>query len=181
MRKEKTGSVVGLYPMPLVLVGVLAEGKPNWLLAGHVGIMGLDHIMVSLSQVHYSNHWIKESNVLSVNLVSEAMLAKADFAGCHSGRQYDKSDLFDIVTAANGSPLIAEAPVSMACKVEDIYPTKGFDNFILTVEETYTEECCLNNDGRPDFAKIQPVLFEKTSYQYIRTGAPIAKCRTLGK
>lgn len=30
--KKNIGSVLGLYPMPLVTVGAMVEGKPNWVL-----------------------------------------------------------------------------------------------------------------------------------------------------
>ncbi len=43
--KKDLGSVLALYPTPLVLVGAMVDGKPNWVLAGHVGIMGHDHIL----------------------------------------------------------------------------------------------------------------------------------------
>ena len=48
--KKNVGSVLGLYPTPLVVVGAMVEGKPNWLLVGHLGIMGHDRIMVSLAK-----------------------------------------------------------------------------------------------------------------------------------
>ena len=46
--KKDLGSVLALYPTPLVVVGTMVDKKPNWVLVGHVGIMGHDHIMVSL-------------------------------------------------------------------------------------------------------------------------------------
>ena len=47
--KKDLGSVLALYPTPLVVVGAMVNGKPNWVLVGHVGIMGHDHVMVSLA------------------------------------------------------------------------------------------------------------------------------------
>ena len=83
--KKDLGSVLALYPTPLVVVGTMVNGKPNWVLVGHVGIMGHDHIMVSLAKPHYTNQGIKETKALSVNVVDEDMLKKADYAGCVSG------------------------------------------------------------------------------------------------
>ena len=80
--KKQIGNTLALYPTPLVVVGAMVAGKPNWLLAGHVGIIGHDHVMVSLASAHYTNKGIKASKKLSINLVDEALLAKADHAGC---------------------------------------------------------------------------------------------------
>ena len=48
--KKNIGSVLALYPTPLVVVGAMVEGKPNWVLVGHVGIIGHDRIMVRASK-----------------------------------------------------------------------------------------------------------------------------------
>ena len=48
--KKHIGTTLALYPTPLVVVGAMVNGKPNWLLVGHLGIMGHDHVMVSLAK-----------------------------------------------------------------------------------------------------------------------------------
>lgn len=57
---------------------------------------------------------------MSVNIVNEAMLEKADYVGTVSGSKIDKSSVFSHQTAETGVPIIDEAPVVMECKVEDI-------------------------------------------------------------
>lgn len=63
-----------LYPTPLVVVGTMVNGKPNYVLVGHVGIIGHDRIIVSLAKSHYTNQEMKETRSLTVNIVDEAML-----------------------------------------------------------------------------------------------------------
>ena len=76
--KKNIGTNLALYPTPLVVVGTMVDGKPNYTLVGHLDIIGHDRIMISLANTHYSNQGIKETHSLSVNLVSEDMLKKAD-------------------------------------------------------------------------------------------------------
>lgn len=179
--KKDLGSVLALYPTPLVVAGAMVNEKPNWLLAGHVGIMGHDHIMVSLAKPHYTNQGIRETKALSINVVDEAMLKKADYVGCVSGSQTDKSDVFDYTIGTNAAPLLSEAKLTMECTVEDIYETKGFDNFILTIDHTYAEESILDEAGKIDYGVFKPILFEMPGYTYLKTGDTAAKCMTLGK
>ena len=179
--KKDLGSVLALYPTPLVVVGTMVNRKANWILAGHVGIMGHDHIMVSLAKPHYTNQGIKESKALSVNIVDESMLKKADYVGCVSGSKTDKSEVFNYSVGQNSAPLINEAKISMECTVEDIYETKGFDNFILTIGHTYAEESILNEAGKIDYDVFKPILFEMPGYTYLKTGEIAAKCMTLEK
>ena len=179
--KKNIGNALALYPTPLVVVGTMVNGKPNWVLVGHVGILGHDHVMVSLAKPHYTNQGIKETQRLSINIVEEAMLPKADFAGRVSGGKADKSELFDFVVGDSGTPMIAEAPVVMECKVEDVYETKGFENFICSIQNTYAEERVLNPQGKIDYRALKPVLFEMPTYEYLKTGDVIGKCMALGK
>lgn len=179
--KKNIGNALALYPTPLVVVGAMVNGKPNWLLVGHLGIIGHDHVMVSLAAAHYTNQGIRANRKLSINVVDEALLARADHAGCVSGSQEDKSALFDYVVDDAGVPMIKDAPVSMVCSVEDIYKTPGFESFICTIDATYADEHVLNADGKLDYHTLKPVLFEMPTYEYLKTGDVIGKCMSFGK
>lgn len=179
--KKNIGSKLALYPTPLVVVGTMVNGKPNWTLVGHLGIIGHDRVMVSMSDAHYSNKGIREMKSLSINVVDEAMLPKADHTGCVSGEKEDKSELFAYHIAESGVPIIDEAPVSMACTVDDIYKTEGFESFICKIAATYAEETVLDEKGRLDYTALKPVLFEMPTYQYLRTGDVIAPCMSLNQ
>lgn len=178
---KNLGSVLALYPTPLVVVGAFWDGNPTWTLVGHLGIMGHDHVMVSLAKPHYINAGIIKNKVLSVNIVDEALLDKADYVGCVSGSKVDKSEVFGFEVGVKGAPIITKSPLVMECVVEDNYETKGFDNFILTIANTYASEKILRDDGKIDYDKLKPVLFEMPTYQYLKTGAIIGKCMSFGK
>lgn len=179
--KKNIGNAMALYPTPLTVVGAMVNGKPNFVLVGHLGIMGHDHVMVSLADPHYTNQGIKETRKLSVAIVSEEMLQKADYCGCVSGNKTDKSDVFTWHLGESGAPIIDEAPVVMECSVEDVYETKGFESFICTIDNVYAEEEILNEAGKINYHTLKPVLFEMPTYEYLRTGEVIGNCMSLGK
>ena len=179
--KKNIGSKLALYPTPLVVVGTMVNGKPNWTLVGHLGIIGHDRVMVSMSDTHYSNKGIREMKSLSINIVDEALLPKADYTGCVSGANQDKSELFDYHIAEGGAPIIDEAPVSMACTVDDIYKTEGFESFICKIAATYAEESVLNEKGQLDYSVLKPALFEMPTYQYLKTGELLGQCMSLNQ
>lgn len=179
--KKDIGKALALYPTPLVVVGTVVDGKPNWLLVGHLGIMGHDHIMLSLASAHYTNKGIKEMKRMSVAIVDEAMLPKADYVGCVSGSKEDKSSIFAYRMSEAGVPIIDEAPVVMECTVEDIYETQGFENFICTIDHVYAEESVVNEQDKINYQVLKPVLFEMPTYEYLKTGDVIGKCMKIGK
>ena len=50
--KKNIGNKLALYPMPITVAGTEVNGKVNWLLVAHVGIIGHDRILVSMSDKH---------------------------------------------------------------------------------------------------------------------------------
>lgn len=181
MEKKNIGSLLALYPKPMTVVGAEVKGKVNWLVVGHTGIIGHDRILVSMNKSHYTNQGIKASKKFSINLVSREMLPKADYVGSVSGASVDKSEVFDFHWGENGSPVIDASPLTMECNVVDIYETEGFDNFICSIVNTYAAPEVLDSEGKLDYTRLKPVLFEFPTYSYLATGEVIGKCRNLEK
>ena len=174
--KKDLGSMLALYPLPATLVGAMVDGKPTWLEVAHVGIIGHDRIMVSSVKSHYTNQGIRETGVLSVSLADEALLPKLAYVGGNTGKKVDKSGVFPWHAAETGAPVPDEAPLTLACTVVDTYETETFDNFICRIDATLVEEDKLTEDGKPDYEKIAPVLFEFPTYSYLSTGKVLGPC-----
>ena len=181
MNKKNIGSLLALYPKPMTVIGAEVEGKVNWLVVGHTGIIGHGRILVSMSKQHYTNQGIKKLKKFSINLVSREMLPKADYVGSVSGASVDKSDVFAYHTGENGTPVIDASPLTMECNVVDTYKTDGFDNFICAVVNTYAAPDVLDSNGKLDYTRLKPVLFEFPTYSYLATGEVIGKCLNLDK
>ena len=179
--KKNIGNVLALYPKPMTVVGAEVEGKVNWLVVGHTGIIGHDRVLVSMSKSHYTNQGIRKSKKLSINLVSREMLPQADYVGSVSGDSVNKSGVFKYHWGENGTPVIDASPLTMECNVEDIFETEGFDNFICSIANTYAAPEVLDSEGKLDYTQLKPVLFEFPTYSYIATGEIIGKCLNLDK
>lgn len=179
MEKTHIGNMIALYPSVVTVVGAEVNGKVNWLLVSHTGLIAHNRIMVSMSQKHYTNQGIIASGKLSINLIDRSMLPQADYVGSVSGADVDKSKVFAFHRGKNGSPIIDAAPVSMELDVVDIYKAEGFDNFICSVANTYARPDVLNSQGKLDYNTLKPVLFEFPTYSYMATGEIIGKCRRL--
>ena len=179
--KKNLGNLLALYPKPMTVVGAEVEGKVNCLVVGHTGVICHDRILVSMSKSHHTNQGIKQSKRLSVNLVNREILPKADYVGSVSGATVDKSEVFAYHIGEYGTPVIDASPLTMECGVVDIYETDGFDNFICAIVNTYAASDVLDSDGKLDYTKLKPVLFEFPTYSYLTTGEIIGKCLNLDK
>lgn len=179
--KKNIGAVVGLYPTPVTIVGTEINGKINWMNVAHVGIWGFDKMLLSMGKIHYTNKGLKENKTVSINIVNEVMLAETDYVGLVSGKDVDKSKVFEYFTGElKGAPLIKNAPIAMECEIVEIYETETHDNFIVRPVNTYVNEEFLSKNGKIDYEKVKPVLFEMPNRQYLSTGNVIAKCWNIG-
>ncbi len=181
-KKKNIGSTLALYPTPITIVGTKVEGKVNWINIAHIGIVGMDKILLSMAKSHYSNRGIKENKNVSVNLITKDMIVKADYVGLVSGHQKDKSKVFDYYYEEfDSAPLIKDSPISMECKLIDNYETDSEDNFIFKVMNTYVKEDMLDSSGKIDYEKVKPILFEMPNKTYIEAGNIVGKCWSDGK
>ena len=84
-----------LYPTPATVVGTVNnEGKVNWLLVAHVGIVSHSKLLLSVHSSHHSIAAIDESKRFSINIISEEFVAQADYTGTVSGAKTYKSKVF---------------------------------------------------------------------------------------
>jgi flavin reductase (DIM6/NTAB) family NADH-FMN oxidoreductase RutF len=160
----------------------VVEGKVNWSNVAHIGIIGLDSIMLSIRKGRHTNIGMKENKTVSVNIVNEDMVVEADYVGLVSGKTVDKSKVFEYhMGELKNVPIIDKSPLAMECELVDIYDTKDYDNFILKVVHTHVEEEALDEKGKIDYEKVRPLLFEMPTTSYLKTGDVVAKCWNIGR
>ena len=184
MTKKTLGSINLLYPTPTTIVGAIVKGKPNFITIAHIGIVNhaKPHLIsLSMGKAHYTNSGIKENKAFSVNIPSEDLVVATDYVGLVSGKNTDKSGVFEIFYGnLKKAPMITECPINMECKLYDTYDTPTHDLFIGEIFETYADESVLEN-GKVDLARVRPLLFDMSSIQYWSIGRPVARCWNIGK
>ncbi len=181
--QKNIGSVMGLYPTPVTVVGTVTDGRVNWLPIAHVGIVEHHTFLISVDKAHeFSNKGIQVNKTVSVSLVDQKMLRAADYCGTVKGADTDKSDIFAYhFGELNGAPIIDEAPLSMECEILDMFEVGAFNNYIVKPVNTYVQEEYLNERNKVDYEKMSPVLFEFQNANYLSTGNVIGKCWSIGK
>ncbi|MGI6217436.1 MAG: flavin reductase family protein [Coriobacteriales bacterium] len=183
MQKD-IGAVMGLYPTPTTICGtVLEDGRVNWIAIAHVGVVEHGHLLVSIGTHHeLTDAAISKNKTVSVSLVNQDMLVRADYCGIAKAASTDKSGVFaHHFDDVEGAPIIDEAPLCMTCRVVDMIEIGKFHDYILEPVHTYVQEEYITEDGKIDYAAISPVLFEFSSAQYLSCGKVIGKCWDIGK
>jgi flavin reductase (DIM6/NTAB) family NADH-FMN oxidoreductase RutF len=180
MTKNKIEVGPYLFPMPVALIGANVSEKPNFEPLAYVGIVESNPPMISISsyETHYTNIGIKENGTFSVNTPTEGMIEVTDYCGLHSGKEVDKSEIFDIFYGElKTAPMITHAPLNLECKVVKTIATKDFTGeeksheiFIGRIVQAYADEYYLiDNEAdeyylKPDIQKLNPLLYSTSKY-----------------
>lgn len=153
MKKTKPGSTA-LCPVPAVLVSCGVE-KANIITLAWVGTVCSDPPAVSIGvrPDRFSHGLIVESGEFVVNIPRADQVGVVDYCGQVSGRDVDKWAECGLTEApANKirTPLIAECPVALECRVTHQLTLGTHDLFIGEVVSVQADEEMLDDNGRLD-------------------------------
>jgi flavin reductase (DIM6/NTAB) family NADH-FMN oxidoreductase RutF len=145
MKKEYQGNI--LNPLPVALVGTLINGRPNYCVIGYITPFNFGkHIFFSLYKKRYTRMGIKENKTFSVNMPSEDLMKELEICGSKSGRDVDKSALFNTFYGElKTAPMIDECPLNMECEVTDIIDYDPNEGVIGRVVRSYATSDIFND------------------------------------
>jgi len=179
--KKPIGPKNVLYPLPVLLIGAMAAGRPTYTTIAHVGILDFETISLGFSKSHFINVGIKENRTFSVNFPTTEMVIQTDYCGMVSGSREDKARLFTTVYGElKTAPLIEECPLSMECRLVDTIDRPKHDVFIGEIVQTHCEESMIRH-GDVLYDKIQPILFTMSGHGYWRLGERFATAWEIGR
>lgn len=160
-----------LYPLPVVMVSCAnAAGESDIVTVAWTGTVCTNPPMLSVSirPERHSYHIIRESGEFVVNLVGTCLARACDWCGVRSGRDHDKWEECGITKAPASSlelaPAIAEAPVSIECKVRQVLELGSHHMFLAAVEAVQVEEVLLDAKGRLDLDRAGLIAYSHGEY-----------------
>ena len=167
--KWKPGNM--LYPLPAALVTCGTEpGKYNIITVSWTGTINSEPPMLSISvrRERHSYALIREAGEFVVNLTTREMAGAVDWCGVKSGRDYNKFRETGLTPEPPGllhTPMIAESPVSIECRVQQVIELGSHDMFIAEVVAVHVEEKFLDKKtGVFDLRQTDPIAYLHGSY-----------------
>jgi flavin reductase (DIM6/NTAB) family NADH-FMN oxidoreductase RutF len=171
-----------LYPMPMVLVGSVVEGKANFMAAAWVSRVNFKPpLMLIALGPHHTNKGIEANKTFSINIPDVSLMEKTDYCGLVSGGKTDKSELFEVFYGELAhAPLIKECPVSMSCTLFEAVKLPFDVLYIGEPKEVFTEERYMT-DNQLDIKKINPFTLSMPDNHYWSVGEKLGKAWGIGK
>ena len=177
MEKTKIGPNVYISPMPMTIVGALVDGKPNFLPVAWINRVNANPpiIAVSIGKNHYTGGGIKQNQAFSVNVPGEDLLTATDYLGLISGRNKDKSAIFDLFYGEMAeAPFISKCCLNFSCRLIQTVDLPSSNLFLGEVKETFIDADCLS-DGKPDIKKMKPFVLTMPDNNYWQVGDQIGR------
>lgn len=183
MEKTNVGKNSFIYPMPVTLLGTGHGETVNFMALGWLSrANGNPPLLVAgVNKAHLTNQLLRKNNAFSINYPTENMIKKVDYCGLVSGRKEDKSQFFAIEYGElEDAPLIKECPLSLECKLVDVYEMPTHNLFVGEIIASYADENIMT-DGKPDMSKLNPLLLTMPDNHYWSIGEKLGKAWSIGR
>lgn len=170
--KIKISNNAFIYPMPMVLIGTEYQNRANFMALAWINRVNANPPMlaISVNPGHLTAEAILANHAFSVNVPTIDMREDVEFCGTRSGRDTDKSAVFETFTGdIAAAPMIASAPLSMECRVTASHHLPSNILFIAEVAAAYTEKKFLT-DGKVDIEKLKPFTLTMPDNRYWAVG-----------
>jgi flavin reductase (DIM6/NTAB) family NADH-FMN oxidoreductase RutF len=162
MKTIKPGSTA-LYPVPAVLVSCGVE-RPNIITLAWVGTLcsSPPSVGISVRPERFSHGLLVEAGEFVVNVPRADQVDVVDYCGQVSGRDVDKWAACGLTPAPASeirTPLIAECPVALECRVTQQLTLGVHDLFVGEILAVQADEQVLTERGHLDYEQAQPLAF----------------------
>ncbi len=175
MRKN-FGAKPCLYPQPVFIIAAYAEdGTPDAMNAAWGGISEVTEISLCLSPGHKTVKNILSRGAFTVSMATASTVVPCDYVGIVSG-----NDVPDKLVRAGfhaskaefvDAPLIDELPMALECKLISYDPESC--RLVGEIVNVCAEESILDENGKIDPKKLDPITFDPVHHAYLRLGEKV--------
>lgn len=165
----KPGTLI--YPLPAVLVSVgTTPEEYNLFTVAWTGTICTEPPMcyISVRKSRHSYDIIRRTGEFVLNLTTEAMARATDWCGVKSGRDVNKweaTGLTPATCAHVSAPIIAEAPLSICCRVRQVVELGTHDMFIADVVGIEADDRYIDPaTGKFHLDKAAPIVYSHGEY-----------------
>ena len=184
MKTDISENVFAFVPITTqTILGSRVEGRANFMALAWLTRVNFQPpmIAVSVNKNNKSCQGILENNEFSLNVPSPDLMELTDYTGLVSGRNTDKSGLFEVYYGSlRAAPLIAECPVNVELKLAHKIELPTNWCFIGEVVGVKADETILTN-GAPDPEKYNPFVLSMPDNRYRRLGDAFGNAWQAGK
>lgn len=177
MRKN-FGAKAMCYPMPVYIIGTYnADGTPNAMNAAWGGISEEKEISICVDSAHKTAENILARKAFTVSMATAKYVTACDYVGVVSGNKepdkFAKAGFHATRSEFVDAPLIDELPMAVECKLIS-YDSESC-RLVGEIVTVSADESVLNEDGKVDPAKLQPITYDPMNHHYLVLGEKVGR------
>ena len=175
MRKN-FGAKPYTYPQPVLIIASYDEnGTPDAMNAAWGGISDDTQISMCLSAGHKTVKNILKRKAFTVSMADAAHVTACDYVGIVSANDVpDKLEKAGFHTTRSefvDAPLIDELPMTLECRLVS-YDEESC-RMVGEIVNVSAEESVLDENGKIDPGKLQPITFDPVNNAYLKLGEKV--------
>ncbi len=184
-RKNFAGQAV-ITPLPAIMIATWdANENPDVMMAAWGGQCGPKHICFELS-AHKTTENIKLKKAFTISFATKGDIVQSDYFGIVSANDVPdkvKKAGFTITRSPNvDAPIINEYKLTLECKVVKLEEDEnGGARVVGEVVNMSADESVLDEEGKVDLEKLQPVVFDSAKNLYRIVGEKVGEAWGSGK
>ncbi|MBQ8423368.1 MAG: flavin reductase family protein [Coprobacter sp.] len=183
MRKD-FGVKTWLYPMPVFIVAAYDEnGVPNAMNAAWGGVYTDNMVGICLADDHKTTRNILSTGAFTVSMATKDTVVPCDYVGIVSGNnvpdKFAKSGFHAVKSAHVDAPIIEELPMTLECELVSYDAESCY--MVGRIVNVSVDEAVLNEVGKIDVDKLQPVIYDPCNHDYRLVGEKVADAFSCGK
>ena len=172
MRKN-FGAEALCYPMPVFIIATYNEdGTPNAMNAAWGGISEAEEISICVDSGHKTARNLMARKAFTVSMATARYAAACDYVGVVSGNQepakFAKAGFHATKSEFVDAPLIDELPMALECEV--LSYDEETCRLVGRIVNVSVEESVLDERGKVDVEKLQPITFDPVNRLYLKLG-----------
>ena len=182
--KKNLGDAGELFPQSVFIVASYGEdGTPNAMNVAWGGECGRHEVCINIGD-HKTTENIVAKRAFTVAPADAAHVVEADYFSIATGRKVDKaaaSGMTFVKSEFVDAPVIEEFPLTMECEVTDVQGDAHGARIVGKIVNTRVDEAILDDEGRVDFAKMRPIIYDSTRRIYRVVGDVVGGAWDAGK
>ena len=161
------------YPMPVFIIGTYNEdGSPNAMNAAWGGVTEEAQLTICVDTDHKTAANVMARKAFTVSMGTAQYVNACDYVGIVSGNdepdKFSKAGFHATKSAFVDAPLIDELPMALECEMISYDPESC--HLVGKVVNVCVDEAYLDQKGKVDVAKLQPITFDPVNRLYLKLG-----------
>ena len=182
--KKSFGNAGELFPQSVFIIASYDEdGVPNAMNAAWAGECTRHEICFNIGD-HKTTANIIKKGAFTVAPADRANVVSADYFGIATGNKVNKAEQSGLTFTKSehvDAPVIEEYPLVMECEVTEVQGDEHGARIVGKIVNVLVDESILGEDGKVDFDKWQPLVYDAALMTYRVVGEEVGGAWIAGK